>query len=254
VSDKGRFVWYDLMANDQARSLEFYTELFGWKTQQVEMGSMGTYTFIEAGGRRNGGTVRLDPAQKIPSHWLSYLTVDDVDDLVSKAPEMSAHVLYPPTDIPDVGRFAVIADPTGAVFAPFKGTEPPPVFDDPPPAGAFCWSELLTHDTAKAAEFYVKVCGWGTQEVDMGDAGVYTLFKRGETEAGGMMQMPPNADAPSNWLLYVMVEDVDATAKRIAELGGSLFVQPREIPDVGRFAVAADPDGAVFALFKSLKS
>jgi predicted enzyme related to lactoylglutathione lyase len=88
----------------------------------------------------------------------------------------------------------------------------------------------------------------------MGEAGVYTLFKRGETEVAGMMQMPPGADAPSNWLLYVMVEDVDETARRITELGGTLFVQPRDIPDAGRFAVAADPDGAVFATFKSFKS
>ena len=66
---------------------------------------------------------------------------------------------------------------------------------------------------------------------------VRVLERVGETEAGGMMQMPPGADAPSNWLLYVMVEDVDATARRIAELGGALFVQPRDIPDVGRFGL-----------------
>ena len=73
MSEKGRFVWHDLMTNDPATSLAFYAELFGWETRGVEMGGMGSYTFFNAGGRENGGMVAMDPAQGIPSHWLSYL-------------------------------------------------------------------------------------------------------------------------------------------------------------------------------------
>ena len=255
MSEKGRFVWHDLMTNDPASSLTFYSELFGWTGRQVEMGGMGSYTFLNAGGIENGGMAAMDPAQKIPSHWLSYLTVDDVDELVQRAGELGLEVKFPPTDIPEVGRFAVVADPTGAHFAPFKGLRPaPPDPEGPPPAGAFCWNELLTRDLAKAADFYGMLCGWGREDVDMGEMGSYALFKRGEKDAAGMMAMPPQAQGPCAWLTYVAVEDVDRTAKKITDLEGSLVVPPTDIPGIGRFAVGADPNGATFALFKPAES
>ena len=83
--------------------------------------------------------------------------------------------------------------------------------------------------------------------------GTYTLFKHEGKEVGGMMKKPAQAEGPSAWLLYVAVQDVDATAQKIGDLGGCLFVPPSDIPDVGRFAVAADPNGAAFAIFKSVK-
>jgi len=255
MGEKGRFVWHDLMTNDPASSLAFYTELFGWGTREVEMGGMGSYTFFNAGGRENGGMVEMDPAQGLPSHWLSYLTVDDVDELVQRAGELGIEVKFPPTDIPEVGRFAVVTDPTGAHFAPFKGLRPAPEDPEGPPApGAFCWNELLTRDPSGAADFYERLCGWSREDVEMGETGSYTLFKRGDRDAAGMMAMPPQARGPCTWLLYVAVEDVDAAAKRIAELKGSVYVQPTGIPGVGRFAVGADPNGATFAVYKSSKS
>jgi len=250
MTEKGRFVWHDLMTNDPAASLAFYTGLFGWKTRRVEMGGMGVYTFFDAGGRENGGMVAMDPAQGIPSHWLSYLTVDDVDDLVRRAGELDLAVKYPPTDIPEVGRFAVVADPSGALFAPFKGLRPaPPEQEGPGQAGGFCWNELLTRDTQGAADFYRTICGWAAEAVDMGEAGVYTLFKREGKDAAGMMEMPAQAEGPCAWLLYVAVDDVDLAAKKITALGGCLYVQPSDIPGIGRFAVASDPTGAAFAVF-----
>lgn len=254
MTEQGRFVWHDLMTNDAAASLAFYTALFGWKTRRVEMGGMGSYTFFDAGGRENGGMVAMDPAQGIPSHWLSYLTVEDVDDLVQRAGELGLEVRFPPTDIPEVGRFAVVADPTGALFAPFTSLSPAGLEPDGPPrAGAFCWNELLTRDVARASDFYATICGWTTADVDMGEVGTYTLFKRGEKDAAGMMAMPPQAEGPCAWLLYVAVEDVDAAARKIRELRGSLHVPPTDIRDVGRFAVGADPNGAMFAVFRSSK-
>jgi predicted enzyme related to lactoylglutathione lyase len=254
VSEKGRFVWHDLMTTDPEESLKFYTALFGWGTREVQMGPMGKYTFFNAGGRENGGMVAMDPAQELPSHWLSYLTVDDVDHLVQRAGTLGLEVKFPPTDIPEVGRFAVVADPTGAHFAPFRGIqEAPPDPEPAPEPGAFCWNELLTHDTTAARSFYETVCGWGTEEVDLGEMGTYTLFKREGKEVGGMMTKPAQSEGPSAWLLYVAVQDVDATAQKIGDLGGCLFAQPSDIPDVGRFAVAADPNGAAFAIFKSVK-
>jgi predicted enzyme related to lactoylglutathione lyase len=88
----------------------------------------------------------------------------------------------------------------------------------------------------------------------MGPMGTYTLFKRpgDENNAGGMLPIPPNMQGvPPHWLAYFGVSSCDSSAKKATTLGGKLIVPPSDIPDVGRFAVVQDPQGAVFAIFET---
>jgi predicted enzyme related to lactoylglutathione lyase len=246
----GRVVWHDLMTTDIDKSAEFYTQLFGWKLNDVDMGG-GTYKMIQAGDTNIGGLVSLDESHGAPSHWMAYVTVDDVDAAVERANAQGGATLVPTTPIPDVGKFAVIKDPSGACISPFQGDQPdPPESDAPPPAGQFCWDELLTTDPAGAARFYGELFGWTEEKMDMGEMGTYRVMKRGERFGGGIMQMPPQAEAPPHWLSYVAVEDVDQWAEKVTQLGGKIFCPPTDIPNVGRFAVGADPTGAMFAIYK----
>ncbi len=113
--------------------------------------------------------------------------------------------------------------------------------------GAFSWSELMTTDVPGAVEFYSKLFGWTTQELPM-EGMSYTLAKVGENDVGGIMATPPEAQGmPPMWGVYVTVDDVDATAKTAEKLGGKIIVPPTDIPDVGRFCVIQDPQGAVFS-------
>ncbi len=113
--------------------------------------------------------------------------------------------------------------------------------------GAFCWAELMTTDVPAALEFYTKLFGWATQQLEE-EYGSYVLVKVGENEVGGVMATPPEAKGmPPMWGVYVTVEDVDATAKIATELGGKILVPPRDIPNVGRFCVIQDPQGAVIS-------
>jgi hypothetical protein len=117
-----------------------------------------------------------------------------------------------------------------------------------PPANTFCWNELMTKDVNACKKFYGQVFGWTCEDKPMGPGMTYTLFKQGETQVAGMMSMTPEmGPAPPHWLSYVSVPDIDATAKKIGELGGRVFVPPTDIPTIGRFAVFQDPGGAVFA-------
>jgi predicted enzyme related to lactoylglutathione lyase len=120
--------------------------------------------------------------------------------------------------------------------------------------GTFCWDELMTSDVAAAARFYKTLFNWSTMDVDMGPSGTYTLFQRTPGDKGnnaaGMMRKPPEAPM-SFWLHYVEVGDVDASARKAKELGGQVHMPPTDIPNIGRFAVCADPAGASFALFKT---
>ncbi|MDB5213322.1 MAG: hypothetical protein JWO86_1249 [Myxococcaceae bacterium] len=123
-------------------------------------------------------------------------------------------------------------------------------------AGSLCWNELFTTVDA-AGKFYVNTFGWTTKSVDMGPMGTYTLFNRvgdDKNNAGGMMPMPPNMKGvPSNWLAYFAVADGDASTKKVTELGGQTIAPPMDIPNVGRFSIVEDPQGATFALFKTTR-
>ena len=121
--------------------------------------------------------------------------------------------------------------------------------NEKPPSGRFCWNELMTRDTEGSAKFYSKLLGWSP--TDSGMPGYpYTLWKQGEGDAGGMMQMPEDVPAavPPHWMSYVAVDDVDATAASVNDLGGTLLVPPQDIPNVGRFCILQDPSGATLGL------
>jgi predicted enzyme related to lactoylglutathione lyase len=148
--------------------------------------------------------------------------------------------------VPEVGRFAVIADPQGAVLSAYEPAGEPPAGE-----GTFVWDELLTTDVEGAKRFYGEVFGWAAADMDMGGGGTYTMFKRaGDTDAAGLMRKPDEQPGPPAWLTYLGTDDVDATVAKAGDLGGTTFMAARDIPNVGRFAVLADPTGAVFALFK----
>ena len=117
--------------------------------------------------------------------------------------------------------------------------------------GTFCWNELMTRDAKAATKFYTELVGW--KAVESGMPGVdYTLLKAGDTEAGGLMQMPadvPN-EVPSHWMTYIQVDDVDALVSKVTELGGQVIHGPQDIPNVGRIVIIQDPTGAAVSLFK----
>lgn len=244
----GRFVWHELSVKNVEEAKGFYGELFGWKTRSMDMGPMGTYNVVIANDKDIAGIAPQKGSG--PSSWLAYCSTPDVDAAVERAKAKGAKVEVPPMDIPNVGRFAILTDAQGARLAPFLPSSGDyPELAGPPPVGTFCWNELVTEDPDAAKALYTDVYGWGTESKDMGPMGTYTVLKRGENMAAGIMKkMDPKA--PSMWLSYVAVEDVDASLTKAKRLGGTELLAAMDIPKVGRFAVVADKAGAAIALFK----
>lgn len=119
--------------------------------------------------------------------------------------------------------------------------------------GTFVWNELMTRDVPAAKDFYTRLLGWEAIEWPMGDF-TYTVFRSGEKDVGGMMPISKEmGDVPPHWMSYIEVEDVDASAKKVEELGGKIVFPPTDIPDVGRLTTITDPTGAYISLFKGLK-
>jgi predicted enzyme related to lactoylglutathione lyase len=188
-------------------------------------------------------------AAGIPPHWLSYVSVANVDDSAAQAKTLGANLMKEPFDVFTVGRMAVVQDPTGAVFALWQaGTHQGSGVVNIP--NSFCWNELATKDVVRAGDFYSGLFGWGKKVQDMGMM-TYTSFMNGERPAAGMYQPPPEfGEVPPHWLVYFAVADADETAKRAAELGANICSPPRDIPGVGRFAMIQDPQNAAFAIIK----
>ena len=113
--------------------------------------------------------------------------------------------------------------------------------------GQFCWNELMTTNEAAAKKFYTRLLGWKTKP--FGNGMDYTLFMKGKDNVGGMMKAPKPGPSPQ-WFSYVLVDDVDATVKKAAKLGGKVMKPAFDVPKVGRLAFLRDPQGAAFAILK----
>jgi uncharacterized protein len=242
------FCWHELKSPDRKASKEFYGPLFGWKFADHDMGPAGVYTMFSVGTCGIGGIADLPKGA--PQHWVSYVTTDDVDAAAKRGAQAGGKILNPPMDIPGTGRFAVLQDPQGALVLPWKKESGTENADGDVTPGAFCWNELVTPDVAKAKAFYGEVFGWSYKDVPMPGSGNYTLVQSEGKEIGGMFPKPPGQPGPAAWVGYVSVKDVDASAAQVKKLGGNLWVEPMDIPNIGRFSVCADPAGATFALYK----
>ncbi len=248
----GTFCWVELATTDGEAAKKFYAELFGWSFTDNPIGNGMVYTMLKLDGKEIGGVYHMPSemtAQGIPTHWLSYVSVESADETADKAKSLGATLMKEPFDVMDVGRMSVIQDPTGAVFAIWQaGTRSGAGIYNVP--NSFCWNELGTKDTAKAGEFYTSLFGWGKNVQQMGPM-TYTSFMNGDRPAGGMYEPPPEmGNVPPNWLVYFAVDDTDAKLKQATELGAKIIAPAMDIPGTGRFAIIQDPQGAVFGIIK----
>jgi uncharacterized protein len=239
----GQFIWHDLLTTDVDRATRFYTELLGWEVAPWKPGEID-YPIISSNGVMHGGFGAVDEGSP---HWIGHAVVEDVEEAVAKAKRAGGTVRGERGGHPEVGTWATIVDPQGGAISAFK-----PNYDSPAPSGVFVWDELLTSDPEAATAFYRGVFGWTAEPMDMGEMGVYTLFKKADGESvAGMMQKRRDEAGPAIWMPYLGADDVDTRAAKATKLGAQTLVEPMQIESVGRFAVLADPTGAAFGLHKN---
>ena len=191
-----------------------------------------------------GGLWPPPAGASMPVAWNSYLSVNDVDQTTARAPEMGWQVFRPPTDIPGIGRFSVLADSEGAAVLPYRNAA-----DDPSPAsvrpGAFCWETLITTDVPRALHEYPTLFGWRRQSSPNGEVPIFAV----DDTRGGQVADVQDGTTP-RWLTYVRVLDARLTASRAAKLGGRTLAPGIDIPEVGTIAFITDPGGATLGLYQ----
>jgi predicted enzyme related to lactoylglutathione lyase len=237
----GRFVWHDHTSGDPEAAKTFYAELLGWDYDVWKAGEWD-YPMIKVDDQTHGG---FGPSQGgAPPHWLLHVLVDDVDAAAERVKAAGGSIIVDPMDIPEVGRMVVTADPQGAVVSLFASAGDPPTSE-----GVFVWHELMTSDIEGAKRFYGEVVGWETEDMDMGEGLIYTIFKTGEAQRGGGMPIPEGVEAPPAWMTYIGTPDADATWAKAESLGAEAIRTPFDVPTVGRLAIFKDPTGAVIGIF-----
>jgi predicted enzyme related to lactoylglutathione lyase len=239
--EPGMFCWVELATNDGAAAKSFYTSLFGWTANEIPMGpNVPPYVMLQKNAK---DVAALYENKGIPPNWLSYVAVESVDDSAKTAKDLGANLLQEPFDVMDVGRMAVMQDPQGARLALWQARKHSGVGlrDE---ANTLCWNELMTSDVEAAQKFYGALFDWNLK-ITPG----YTEVHVGEKPAGGLMQIAPEMQGmPPHWQPYFMVDDSDATLRKAQSLGTKEHFGPMDIPEVGRFAVLHDPQGAAFAV------
>ena len=242
----GTFCWADLGTDDAAAAKGFYTGLFGWDAEDMPMGDQGVYTMFMLEGRRVCALYGRQVGEGPPA-WLSYVSVDDAKTVTAAARAAGAQVIHDPIDVFDAGRMAVLQDPTGAVFAVWQPGDNigATVVNEP---NALTLNQLNTSIPEQAGEFYRRLFGWRIESVGTAEQPYWGIYN-GPGLNGGMMPLPSQAAAPSHWLVYFGTADIEVAAARITELGGHVLMPPMPVPG-GQVLVAADPQGATFALFE----
>jgi predicted enzyme related to lactoylglutathione lyase len=253
----GSFIWYELMTGDAAGAKRFYDAVIGWNVAETSDFPNGYRMIGRDDGKFAGGLIELNEdmrAHGARPMWLGYVSVDDVDAVVTAMEADGAKALMPPFDIPNVGRVAMVADPQGAPLYIMKPTPPPgqddaesDVFSVDQPQRVR-WNELASADQDGAIDYYTKHFGW-TQAggMPMGEMGEYKFIQKDGVGIGAIMKKPPQLPV-SLWSYYIGVDDIDRARQAVSDGGGQILMGPMEIPG-GEYSLnAVDPQGASFGL------
>ena len=245
----GTHSWVDLATTDPDAAKRFYGDLFGWGYNDLPVGDGAVYSMATLGSDNVAALNEQQAAERemgVPPHWNNYVTVEDVDASAARVGELGGSVVVEPFDVMTAGRMAVITDPSGAYLSLWAARDNIGATRVNEP-GCLTWNDLMSTDPPAAQAFFAELFGWRYEAMGEGED-AYWICWNGERTNGGMM--PSRMEGvPSFWYPYFAVESADEAKEKIEAGGGRTMVGPQEVPQ-GRFVVAADPQGAMFAVFE----
>jgi predicted enzyme related to lactoylglutathione lyase len=238
--------WMDLASTDHGSARAFYAGLFGWEFEDTGE-DFGHYLIARKDGHRTAGVGSPPEGQETPAAWTTYLASVDADATSAAVTAAGGTVLFPPMDIGDEGRMFLAMDPGGAAFGVWqaKNHTGSQLANEP---GAFAWNECMSRDFAAAKAFYAQVFGYGWQDMS-GDGFTYAAMTVDDRAVGGLGEVPSDLppEVPSHWMGYFQVDDADAAAAKVLELGGTVQREPWDTP-FGKMAMVSDGQGAAFSI------
>ena len=242
--------WVDLASSDIEKTNAFYTSLFGW-TAETSGEEYGGYVVYSRDGKTVAGAMPKQPGMDFPDAWTTYIATADCDATVDAVKSAGGSVMMGTMEVPDTGTMAIVQDPAGAAFGLWQAGNHTGFgrYNEP---GSVTWDEYnskTTDDYKTTSAFYSSVFNWEIESAGDSDEFRYAMGKIDGQPVVGLSDssrfLPP--DVPSHWAVYFSVENADAAAARVAELGGTMLQAPMDTP-YGRMADAMDSTGALFKL------
>jgi predicted enzyme related to lactoylglutathione lyase len=248
----GTFCWVELGTLDTKAAKQFYSELFGWKVNDVEYAKNQFYTMLQINDKPVAALYELNQQQKemnVAPHWMSYVCSDNANETVEMAKKHGGKVLMEAMDVMEEGRMGMIQDPEGAILGVWEPKNHKGFYYKEIP-GTVCWVEHASHEKDKSIPFLENVFNWKAKTEPMGEMD-YTTFFLGEAMVGGSYNLPPDMkDVPSNWIPYFAIENLDKSLDQVTGLKGKILMPKTYVKGVGHFAVIQDPQGAVLGLLQ----
>jgi predicted enzyme related to lactoylglutathione lyase len=243
--EPGVFSWTDIATTDVDAAKAFYSDLFGWATEDSPLPGGGSYTTASVDGRSVAGLSTVQQEGQPPA-WNAYVTVEDADAVAARASELGGTVVAEPFDVMTAGRMAVIQDPTGAFFCIWQAGDSIGA-ELVNGHGLLSLTQLNTNDIDRATEFYTQLFGWRAEQTEGTDTPYWGIYI-GDALNAGMMELPPGQPVPPHWLVYFGHDDLDVAAEKISAAGGTIMVPKMAVPG-GEILVGQDAQAAVFGLF-----
>ncbi|NRA72666.1 MAG: VOC family protein [Gammaproteobacteria bacterium] len=252
----GQFCWIELTAQNWQQAKDFYCNLFGWTAIDQPIGDDLYYTMWQRDGKTVAAMHQATSVQQergVTTNWLSYIAVDDASVSTVQAKALGAEIIVGPYDVMDAGRMSIIKEPDGAHFAIWQGIKHPGI-ELRDSENTLCWNELASKNADVSADFYTKLFNWQAADKSMGSVKYTEMTAAGSPQAGIMEMTEEWGDIPPHWMPYFQVESCDDMAKQAEKLGATICVPPTSIPDVGRFSVIQDVQGATFSVITLLET
>ena len=239
----GTFSWTDLTTTDQDGAKAFYTALFGWEAIDNPVGDGVYYTMMRVDGK-DVAAVSPQPQQQrdagVPPVWNSYITVESADESLARAKELGATIHADAFDVMDVGPDGRRAGPAGRLLPGLGAQGAHRRLARQRPGRDFAGTSSATPDMEASSRFYSELFGWTLEPME-GMPMPYSVIKTaaGNTNGGIRGQMP---EEPPNWLVYFGTDDIDQSAAKVKELGGTKLAGPFPAGP-GQIAIVRDPQG-----------
>lgn len=243
----GEFCWVDVAARDIAKETNFFKQTLNWDVREIPM-PQGAYPMIFVGDSAVGGFMDLQRLAKgTPPHLAATIRVDKIDKAFALALKSGAREISKPSEVGDMGKIAVIADPTGAAVNLWEVIKHEGISADSMIEGVPSWFELMTNQPDISQKFYKQAFGWEARKTDAKDM-EYLEFYKGSYLIGGLFPLTKNIQMPNAWCVYFTVRNIDKTLAQATKGGAKVVVPVTQAGSIGKFAGLTSPQGAYFGV------
>jgi uncharacterized protein len=239
-----RFIWHELLTTDLEKSASFYREVFGYTFEQEADESL---VLCNEDGPQCS-VIRIPDKLGIPSTWIGYLSVDDIDRIERKAPVIGGSIIIPATRSEGIPAFLMFRGPEGAALKVVEVDGSNASFSDK--QGAIAWNELLCSNPMFSFTFLHVLTDWDREAIKQWPSNVYHLCKSNGEPRAGVQMLNKEILTNAHWLCYFLCDELSTSREAVKANGGSLVTTVMDLPNFGKYCVVMDNNDAVFALLQ----